>query len=569
MNSIKQHKRWVMVAAVSLCLGGAWAQGPARGGQNGAPRRGAGIGQQDGRGPRAGTPDCILQDAPKGKGRQGQGRQGVRPGGARAQGPARGGQADRPGRGAGLRLQDGRGPRAGTQDCILQNAPNGNRGQGQGRQGVRPGGARAQGPARGGQADRPGRGAGLRPQDGRGPRAVMMGGVLQRGQNAPGLWGAEVLPGRPGGIWAQGQALRVQNAMPGRGPGGTQGRVFIQRGQNAPGRRGQGGPQVNGPGRPDMVDHRRFQAADTDGDGKVSREEFVAAQTAIFDRLDSDNDGVLTPDEFRNPDAPGVGMGRGLQIMDSNQDGQISKEEFRGSDTLFGTLDQNEDGVIDETEIARPPLRFDRAPLVEGLFKRLDANEDGLLDATELQGKAMILEADTNDDQKLDKEEILKALQDDPRALRRLGESVRPGGRGMGGGVGMIGGGFGGVGMIGGGMGMGNAGAPGPQGRAGSPRPRGRSDSFGRGPAALRNALSQDGPEAKLEIQNEVETLERAMKERQRDMEVIIRELESKHRDRANDLETHMQEMREQMKKLHQLNQKIEEELGKARGTAR
>lgn len=41
------------------------------------------------------------------------------------------------------------------------------------------------------------------------------------------------------------------------------------------------------------------QNADADGDGEISREEFVAARGRLFDHVDADNDGNLTEEEVR------------------------------------------------------------------------------------------------------------------------------------------------------------------------------------------------------------------------------------------------------------------------------
>ena len=43
----------------------------------------------------------------------------------------------------------------------------------------------------------------------------------------------------------------------------------------------------------------RIRALDTDGDGEVSREEFVKGGLARFDRIDTNHDGVLTNGERR------------------------------------------------------------------------------------------------------------------------------------------------------------------------------------------------------------------------------------------------------------------------------
>jgi hypothetical protein len=103
--------------------------------------------------------------------------------------------------------------------------------------------------------------------------------------------------------------------------------------------------------------------ADTDGDGKVSREEFIKARTTAleqaFARMDTDGDGKLDEKEveagaaqaramgpaglggFRRPDAdrpqrpggdrpqrPGAMAEQGFDRMDADGDGKLSKEEF-------------------------------------------------------------------------------------------------------------------------------------------------------------------------------------------------------------------------------------------------
>ena len=103
--------------------------------------------------------------------------------------------------------------------------------------------------------------------------------------------------------------------------------------------------------------------ADADGDGKVSRDEFIKVRTAAleqaFARMDTDGDGKLDEKEveagaaqaramgpagfggFRRPDAdrpqrpgadrpqrPGAMAEQGFDRMDADGDGKLSKEEF-------------------------------------------------------------------------------------------------------------------------------------------------------------------------------------------------------------------------------------------------
>jgi hypothetical protein len=70
----------------------------------------------------------------------------------------------------------------------------------------------------------------------------------------------------------------------GEGPGGP-------RGHDGPG--GHGGPRRMGP--PDL------KTLDTNGDGKVSLAEFTAHAKVMFDKIDTDHDGVLSETELKAP----------------------------------------------------------------------------------------------------------------------------------------------------------------------------------------------------------------------------------------------------------------------------
>ena len=97
-----------------------------------------------------------------------------------------------------------------------------------------------------------------------------------------------------------------------------------------------------------------LEQADADHDGKVTKQEYVDARAAQFSRMDRNGDGFI--DEA---DAREGGNERGQRAakalrgrIDSNGDGKISKEEFVNAPTmLFDKFDANKDGVLDATEL--------------------------------------------------------------------------------------------------------------------------------------------------------------------------------------------------------------------------
>lgn len=97
---------------------------------------------------------------------------------------------------------------------------------------------------------------------------------------------------------------------------------------------------------------------DKDGDGQISKEEYLAKHNERFESLDENNDGYIDENEAitarRQPGAHGF-----IKKFDKDNDGKVSKEEFSGPDEKFDGLDENQDGYIDNSEAvgARPVPR--------------------------------------------------------------------------------------------------------------------------------------------------------------------------------------------------------------------
>lgn len=158
-----------------------------------------------------------------------------------------------------------------------------------------------------------------------------------------------------------------------------------------------GGADRDGPRmRPEPMFVHLLKVADTNKDGKITKEEFNARQEALFAEIDADKDGSITPKEMRdyrktkmdawraaNPkpekaategsekkaegdkkdsereskprqareDGKGKGrkgkMGGIFATADTDGNGQLSKPEFMAAgEKIFTRLDSNGDGVI-------------------------------------------------------------------------------------------------------------------------------------------------------------------------------------------------------------------------------
>lgn len=157
--------------------------------------------------------------------------------------------------------------------------------------------------------------------------------------------------------------------------------------------------------------------ADTNGDGKVSREEAAShpGLAARFDELDANKDGFLTFEEIRAQHAKQ--RGERWKALDTDGNGLVSRAEAATHPRLaerFDQLDTNKDGNLSPEEI-RAGRGPGRGPGFGGgdPMARLDVNGDGLVDRSEAAGHPRLEqyfdEIDANKDGTLSREELLAA----------------------------------------------------------------------------------------------------------------------------------------------------------------
>lgn len=100
-----------------------------------------------------------------------------------------------------------------------------------------------------------------------------------------------------------------------------------------------------------------FERADANNDNSVTREEFIAARGGQFAKLDRNSDGYIDSNDVPKRLAARRQQQGGGDFMvgqfDADGDGKVSKEEFVNGPTLaFDRADANKDNVLDAKELA-------------------------------------------------------------------------------------------------------------------------------------------------------------------------------------------------------------------------
>jgi Ca2+-binding EF-hand superfamily protein len=202
---------------------------------------------------------------------------------------------------------------------------------------------------------------------------------------------------------------------------------------------------ANGPTLEERRDRARteFQKLDTNRDGFIQRAEIEAVIHAEFNQYDTDRDNKVTEPEVR------LIVQRSLQrqaaerqqIEARRRQGMLALGDFIDMQLLEADkLDKNNDGKISQQEYlvaagpadgaqAKDLLPYDiRRQLVLRKFQEIDTNKDGQIDGVELTAHAVkrFLETDLNKDRFLDEDELKKAQEADAAKMREMIPKLQP-----------------------------------------------------------------------------------------------------------------------------------------------
>ena len=104
-----------------------------------------------------------------------------------------------------------------------------------------------------------------------------------------------------------------------------------------------------------------FKAMDTNGDGKVTREEHAAGARSMFQKMDANRDGKVTASEME-------AAHRAIAGSDAAPDSLSAADKIKA-------VDQDGDGVLTAAE---------HTSASRAMFDRMDANHDGMLTPEEM-----------------------------------------------------------------------------------------------------------------------------------------------------------------------------------------
>ncbi len=150
-----------------------------------------------------------------------------------------------------------------------------------------------------------------------------------------------------------------------------------------------------------------FEEKDYDGNGKISLTEFkLPGHDARFRRLDSDQDGSVSLEEFASDETTAESLARAMRVFsakDADQDGALNASEFSESPKSIKLYenDTDGDGSWSVEEFHQADMKEATAEWARKTFDKMDRNGDGRLNPAEQASRSpqvwfMFLDADEN-----------------------------------------------------------------------------------------------------------------------------------------------------------------------------
>jgi Ca2+-binding EF-hand superfamily protein len=172
-----------------------------------------------------------------------------------------------------------------------------------------------------------------------------------------------------------------------------------------------------------------FADLDKNKDKKISRDEFPGPPQ-FFDRLDENKDGFIDEEEWnrargRMGGGPRVAE-RLMLFLDSDGDSKVSREEFSQLTALFDLLDKDRDGSLSQAELGQFFQAIEEAQNratggvnLNDLFEKSDKNRDGKLTPDEIANDRLFKSLDLDGDGVVTRAEAARALRELARRSRR------------------------------------------------------------------------------------------------------------------------------------------------------
>lgn len=149
---------------------------------------------------------------------------------------------------------------------------------------------------------------------------------------------------------------------------------------------------------------KRFEALDTNRDGKLTADELAPERKDAILRADANKDGAVTFDEFaaRSRQFLVRRVEVEFKALDADHDGKLTKAEVdaaRGKPMLLLIADADKDGVVTKDELAKA-FASRGGQVTDRVFEALDADKDGKIGAAEWQaaGERRFARLDRNKD---------------------------------------------------------------------------------------------------------------------------------------------------------------------------